>query len=131
MTLILLKNGGIGSGVIVSSNGYILTNHHVAGGKSKRLIVSLADGRNVDGITLWSDPVLDLAIVKISISDLTPLSLGDANALEVGEQAIAIGNPLGLELQRTVTSGIISALNRTIRIETEQGYQLYGRFNSN
>jgi serine protease Do len=112
---------GIGSGVIVSSNGYILTNHHVAGGKSKRLIVSLADGRNVDGITLWSDPVLDLAIVKISISDLTPLSLGDANALEVGEQAIAIGNPLGLELQRTVTSGIISALNRTIRIETEQG----------
>lgn len=116
-----VEKWGIGSGVVVSSNGYILTNHHVAGGKSKRLIVSLADGRNIDGVTLWSDPVLDLAIVKISLTDLTPISLGDANSLEVGEPAIAIGNPLGLELQRTVTSGIISALNRTIRIETEQG----------
>lgn len=112
---------GLGSGVIVSPNGYILTNHHVAGGKSKKLIVSLADGRNADGITLWSDPVLDLAIVKIGLGELTPINLGDANSIEVGETAIAIGNPLGLELQRTVTSGIISALNRTIRIETEQG----------
>ncbi|NSW91553.1 MAG: trypsin-like peptidase domain-containing protein [Firmicutes bacterium] len=112
---------GIGSGVIVSPNGYILTNHHVAGGKSKRLVVSLADGRNVDGVTLWSDPVLDIAIVKVNLAGLTPIPLGDANTLQVGEPAIAIGNPLGLELQRTVTSGIISALNRTIRIETEQG----------
>ncbi|NJD01797.1 MAG: trypsin-like serine protease [Ruminiclostridium sp.] len=112
---------GVGSGVIVSSDGYILTNNHVAGGKSKRIIVSLADGRNVDGETVWSDPVLDLAVVKINLTGLPALKLGDAEQLQVGEPAIAIGNPLGLEFQRTVTSGIISALNRTISIETDQG----------
>jgi Trypsin-like serine proteases, typically periplasmic, contain C-terminal PDZ domain len=112
---------GVGSGVIVSSNGYILTNNHVAGGKSKRIIVSFADGRNVDGTTVWADPVLDLAVVKVNLSGLPTLTLGDANTLQVGEPAIAIGNPLGLEFQRTVTSGIISALNRTIKIDTDQG----------
>lgn len=112
---------GVGSGVIVSRDGYILTNNHVAGGKSKRIVVSLADGRNVDGTVVWADPVLDLAAVKVNLTDLTPLTLGDASGLQVGEQAIAIGNPLGLEFQRTVTSGIISALNRTIRIDTDTG----------
>jgi len=112
---------GFGSGVIVSSDGYILTNYHVAGGRSNRIIVSLADGRNVDGEVVWSDPVLDLAAVKVNITGLTPLELGDATKLQVGEHAIAIGNPLGLDFQRSVTSGIISALNRTIRIETEDG----------
>ncbi len=119
------KNGdtevGVGSGVVVSSDGYILTNNHVAGGKSKRIVVSFADGRNVDGVVVWADPVLDLAAVKVNLTDLTPLMLGDASKLQVGELAIAIGNPLGLEFQRTVTSGIISALNRTIRIETDTG----------
>ena len=119
------KNGdtevGVGSGVVVSSDGYILTNNHVAGGKSKRIVVSFADGRNVDGMVVWADPVLDLAAVKVNLSDLTPLKLGDASKLQVGELAIAIGNPLGLEFQRTVTSGIISALNRTIKIDTDTG----------
>lgn len=112
---------GAGSGVIVSENGYILTNHHVAGGKSKRLIVSFADGSNLDGETLWSDSVLDLAVVRVGATGLTAIPLGDATKLQVGEPAIAIGNPLGLDFQRTVTSGIISALNRTISIQTEQG----------
>jgi len=112
---------GVGSGVIVSPDGYILTNHHVAGKKSKRIIVSLSNGRNLDGVTVWSNPVLDLAIVKIEARDLTAIPLGDATQLKVGEPAIAIGNPLGLQFQRTVTSGIISALNRTIKIETEEG----------
>ncbi|NLK87289.1 MAG: trypsin-like serine protease [Clostridiaceae bacterium] len=112
---------GFGSGVVVSSDGYILTNNHVAGGKSNRIIVSFADGRNVDGVVVWSDPVLDLAAVKVNLNGLTPLPLGDASTLEVGEHAIAIGNPLGLDFQRSVTSGIISALNRTISIETENG----------
>lgn len=112
---------GIGSGVIVSSDGYILTNNHVAGGKNKRIVVSLSDGRNVDGKTLWANQVMDLAIVKISMTGLPTIVLGDAKKLQVGEPAIAIGNPLGLQFQRTVTSGIISALNRTIKIDTEQG----------
>jgi serine protease Do len=108
---------GLGSGVIVSKDGYIVTNHHVAGGRNKRIIVSLADGRNVDGTTLWSDPVLDLAIVKINADNLTPVPLGDATKLKVGEPAIAIGNPFGLQFQRSVTSGVISGLNRTIQVE--------------
>lgn len=112
---------GFGSGVVVSPDGYILTNNHVAGGKSSRIVVSFADGRNVDGEVIWADPVLDLAAVKVNLTGLTPLPLGDASKLEVGETAIAIGNPLGLEFQRSVTSGIISALNRTISIETETG----------
>lgn len=112
---------GVGSGVIVSPDGYILTNHHVAGRKNNRIIVSLSDGRNVDGKTVWSDSVLDLAIVKVNQSGLPTVALGDATTLSVGEPAIAIGNPLGLDFQRTVTSGIISAVNRTISIETENG----------
>ena len=61
---------GVGSGVIVSSDGYILTNNHVAGGKSKRIVVSFADGRNVDGEVVWADPVLDLAAVKVNLTGL-------------------------------------------------------------
>lgn len=112
---------GIGSGIIVDSSGYILTNHHVAGGKSKKIVVTLTGGQAINGVTLWSDPVIDLAVVKINITGLPSAKLGDAKVLRVGEPAIAIGNPLGLQFQRTVTSGIISALNRTVKIETEQG----------
>jgi serine protease Do len=112
---------GVGSGVIVSEGGYILTNHHVAGGKSKRIVISLHDGRNIDGVTQWSDAVLDLAVVKVNAENLTTIPLGNSDRVEVGETAVAIGNPLGLQFQRTVTSGIVSALNRTIEIETEQG----------
>ena len=108
---------GVGSGIIVSPNGYILTNNHVAGGQNKRIIISLQDGRNIDGTTVWADPVLDLAVVKITADNLTVLPLGDATTLQVGEPAFAIGNPLGLQFQRTVTSGIISALNRTIEVD--------------
>lgn len=112
---------GVGSGVIMTPDGYIITNNHVAGGRNKRIVVSLADGRNVEGTTVWADPVIDLAIVKINEKGLTTIPIGDAKSLQVGEPAIAIGNPLGLQFQRTVTSGIISALNRTIKIDTEQG----------
>lgn len=112
---------GLGSGILVSPNGYILTNNHVAGGKNKRIIVTLAGGDNLDGTTLWSDPVIDLAIVKINVTGLPAAKLGDSNNIKVGEPAIAIGNPLGLQFQRTVTSGIISALNRTIQIDTDNG----------
>jgi len=112
---------GVGSGVVVSHDGYILTNNHVAGGKSNRITVSFYDGRNVDGEVVWADPVIDLAVVKVNLTGLTTLTLGDATKLQVGEPAVAIGNPLGLEFQRSVTSGIISALNRTISIDTDTG----------
>ncbi len=115
------ENWGVGSGIIVDPNGYILTNHHVAGGKNKRIVVTLSGGENLDGTTLWSDPVIDLAVVKVESTGLPAAKLGDSNNLKVGEPAIAIGNPLGLQFQRTVTSGIVSALNRTIQIPTDQG----------
>lgn len=118
------KVEGFGSGVIVTSNGFILTNQHVAGDKGNKSVVSLFGGKNVEGTTIWSDAMLDMAVVKVNENNLKYLPLGDANGLQVGQTAIAIGNPLGLQLQRTVTSGIISALNRTIQIgtDTDQAY---------
>jgi len=112
---------GIGSGIIVDPKGYILTNHHVAGGKNKRIIVTLSGGDSVDGVTLWSDSNIDLAVVKINVSGLPYAKLGDSGVLRVGEPAIAVGNPLGLQFQKTVTSGIVSGLNRTVEIATEKG----------
>lgn len=111
---------GVGSGVIVSENGYIITNYHVAGGKSK-ILVTLENGEVVDGKNIWGDPVLDLAMVKIDGKGLPIAKLGDNSKLKVGDIAIAIGNPLGLQFQRTVTSGVISGLNRTIAVDTEIG----------
>lgn len=111
--------GGLGSGVIIQSDGYILTNSHVVSdGNVKELKVLFENGEQVDGTVLWTDPLLDLAIVKVDVSNLPVADLGDSDALEVGEIAIAIGNPLGLEFQRTVTSGIISGLNRSVSVET-------------
>jgi S1-C subfamily serine protease len=107
---------GVGSGVIVDSSGYILTNNHVAGGDARDIVVSLYDGRDLPGTTVWAEPVLDLAIVKVNAGRLTTAALGDSKTVLIGEQAIAIGNPLGLTFQRTVTAGIISAVNRTIEV---------------
>lgn len=107
---------GVGSGVIVDKDGYILTNNHVADINSKNITVSLYDGREVTGNTIWADPLLDLSIVKIDGNNLNAADLGDPNLDKVGETVVAIGNPLGLNFERTVTAGIISAKNRTIQI---------------
>lgn len=115
------ENWGLGSGVIVDSRGYILTNSHIAGEKSQRIVVTLTGGDSVDGVCLWSDAVMDLAIVKINVTGLPVIKLGDSGSLKIGESAIAVGNPLGLQFQRTVTAGIVSALNRTVQVETDQG----------
>lgn len=110
---------GLGSGVIIQSDGYILTNSHVvADGNAKELKVLFENGEQVDGVVLWNDSMMDMAIVKVDVSNLPVADLGDSDKLEVGEIAIAIGNPLGLEFQRTVTSGIISGLNRSVSVET-------------
>lgn len=112
---------GIGSGVIVDPNGYILTNDHVAGGNPSSITVILSNGDELEGKTLWSDPTLDLAIVKVNASNLPAATLGNSENLEIGEIAIAVGTPLGLQFQHTVTAGIISALNRTVRVTTNLG----------
>lgn len=105
----------IGTGVIVDAGGYILTNNHVADA-SKDLDISLYDGRNVTGRVVWSDPILDISIVKVKQTGLPHAVLGDSKNLRIGDAAIAIGNPLGLKFQRSVTSGIVSALNRTVQM---------------
>lgn len=100
---------GLGSGVIVSEDGYILTNNHVAGDADK-LTVHLADGRTLDATLVGGDKATDIAVLKVEADNLTPAKLGESTALEVGEWVLAIGSPFGLE--QTVTAGIVSATGR-------------------
>ena len=110
---------GVGSGVIFRADGYIVTNNHVIAG-AKEIIVSLADGRSVSGELIGTDEITDLAVVKIDADNLTSAEFGDSDDIMVGEPAIAIGNPLGLEFQGSVTAGVISALNRTLNLNDRQ-----------
>jgi serine protease Do len=111
----VLIEKGVGSGVIFDSNGYIATNNHVVDG-AQEIVVSLPDGRTMSGKVLGVDAATDLAVVKVEASGLPTVTFGDSDSLLVGEPAIAIGNPLGLEFRGTVTVGVISALNRTIEV---------------
>ena len=110
---------GLGTGFIVTSDGYIISNSHVTGEKYSKCYVTLENGNSYDGTVVWSDTDLDLSIVKITAKNLPHVSLGDSSSIRVGENVYAIGNPIGFEFRRTVTSGIISAKNRTIKIEEE------------
>lgn len=101
---------GQGSGFIVESNGIILTNSHVVN-NADRVTVILRDGRTFEGKVLGADPVTDLAVVKIEGENFPTVTLGDSSQIEVGDWAIAVGNPLGLD--NTVTLGIVSTLNRS------------------
>lgn len=103
------KQMGLGSGVIVGKEGYVLTNNHVVQG-SEEITVKLSDKRQFKGKVIGADPKTDLAVVKIEAHNLPVLNLGDSDKLKVGERVIAIGNPFGLN--QTVTSGIISATGR-------------------
>lgn len=113
-----------GSGIIISKDGYILTNYHVVEyadpkktlSKNTTLEVFLSDKQQASAKFVGGDSKTDLAVIKIDKKNLTAATLGDSDELEVGELAVAIGNPLGLEFQGTVTVGVISALNRTVTI---------------
>ncbi len=110
---------GLGTGVIVTDNGYILSNEHVTGAKYSKCYITLENGNTYDGTVAWSDSDLDLSITKINAKNLEYVTLSDSNQIRVGETVYAIGNPIGFEFRRTVTSGIISAKNRTIKIEEQ------------
>ena len=112
-----VKSLSLGTGTIISENGYILTNWHLAGNKYSSCYVTLENGSVINGNTVWADEDLDLAIIKINANNLNYLLLGDSDKIKLGQEVYAIGNPIGVEFQRTVTSGIISGLNRTIKIE--------------
>ncbi len=114
---------GSGSGVVYGSNGYIITNNHVIEGASE-ISVIFADGARFPATLIGADPETDLAVLLVDRPDLTPITLGASDGLLIGEPAIAVGNPLGLEGGPTVTSGIVSALNRTLSVDA--GSPLYG-----
>lgn len=108
---------GAGSGVIISKDGYIVTNNHVVSGATS-LKVTTTDGTEYDASFVGKDSQTDLAVIKVDANNLQAATLGDSDILQVGDPAIAIGNPLG-ELGGTVTTGIISATDRQITIDDE------------
>ncbi|MEV1146918.1 trypsin-like peptidase domain-containing protein, partial [Micromonospora sp. NPDC049799] len=116
----IATDNGEGSGVILSADGYVLTNNHViasAGGDSVRVI--FADGKTAEARIVGTDPKTDLAVVKASgVGDLKPATFGDSDAMQVGDQVLALGSPLGL--QGSVTAGILSARDRTIQAGSGQ-----------
>lgn len=108
---------GLGTGIIVSDNGHILSNCHVTGEKFATCYVTLENGYTYEGSVVWCDVDLDLSITKIDAFNLPYATIGDSSNIKSGETVYAIGNPIGYEFRKTITSGIISATNRTIRIE--------------
>jgi S1-C subfamily serine protease len=102
---------GAGSGVAISSDGYMLTSAHVVAG-GQRVSASFSDGRELGAEVIGADPLSDLAVVRAEASDLNPAQLGDADELRVGQLVVAIGSPMGLA--GTVTAGVVSALGRSL-----------------
>lgn len=118
---------GIGSGSIVSKDGYIVTNSHVVSdGDAKEINVLFNNGETAPAELVWNDSSLDLAIIKVDSNNknLKAIDIGDSDEMGVGDRVVAIGNPLGFQLQSTVTSGIISGLNRSVSFNT--GVQMDG-----
>lgn len=111
---------GLGTGIVVSSNGYILSNNHVTGDKFSTCYVTIEDKNTYTGTVVWADRSLDLSLVKINASNLIAANIGSSETVRVGETVYAIGNPVGFEFRRTVTSGIISALNRTVKLQENE-----------
>lgn len=105
---------GIGSGFVIKSDGYILTANHVIR-KARRIEVILPDGEALEGGIVGADPTTDIAVIKVAAENLPVAKLGDSSKLKVGQIVIALGNPFGLTGGPTVTMGVISALNRSIR----------------
>lgn len=110
-----VETEGVGSGVIFRADGYIVTNNHVIE-NAREIIVSLADGSTVNGQLVGTDEMTDIAVVKVDTQNLPAARFGNSDEIMVGEPVVAIGNPMGLEFQGSVTVGVVSALNRTIEI---------------
>tara|TARA_B100000927_G_scaffold151025_1_gene121714 strand:- start:941 stop:2149 length:1209 start_codon:yes stop_codon:yes gene_type:complete len=122
-----LPNGG-GSGVVISSDGLIMTNHHVID-NSVQVRVVFEDGRMYESKIVGSDRLTDIGLLKISTSNLVPISIGNSDSLKVGDLAVAIGHPLTLGAAPTVTTGVVSALERRLDVGSEamdSGVTLFG-----
>jgi serine protease Do len=110
-----LVRAGTGSGFVITSDGYILTNNHVIENAAE-VVVTFGSGEEVEAQIVGADPPTDLAVLKVNKTDLPAVRFADSDKLQVGEQVIAIGNPLGLEFQQSVTVGYISATERLLTI---------------
>ena len=110
---------GQGSGIVVASDGYIMTNNHIVG-KADRIHVTLKDGRELDAKLIGTDPMSDVALIKIEATGLPTVRLGDSDDLKVGEWVVAIGNPFGLS--HTVTAGIVSAKGRSVNLMQQEDF---------
>ena len=106
-------DNGSGTGVVLTKDGYLVTNCHVVQG-AKTIHVLLTDGRTLGASVVGADPVSDLAVLYVQAKDLTPAEFGDSNALRVGDAVAAIGDPLGSQFRGTMTDGIVSAINRDV-----------------
>jgi putative serine protease PepD len=114
---------GIGSGVILTADGQILTNNHVVSGAAE-VTVTLNDGRDFPATVVGTDAASDLAVLQLrGASGLTPATLGDSSSVKIGDEVVAFGSPGGL--QGTVTSGIVSALNRDVNVAEDEGQNPY------
>ncbi len=118
-----MVQAGLGSGVVVSADGYILTNNHVVE-KADRIRVVLDDGREVEAKIIGRDPKTDLAVVKIDVKDLTYAKLGDSDTMQVGDWVLAFGSPFGFS--QTMTQGIVSAKGRNTPIIASNNPKLIG-----
>lgn len=110
---------GSGSGIILNSEGYIVTNNHVIQGAQEITVVLNSSSKEYVAKLMGTDPTADLAVLKIEETDLPYIEFGDSSSLEVGDEVFAIGNPLGQELMGTFTHGVISAVNRMVTVENE------------
>ena len=116
----IIPSRGQGSGFVIDGKGYILTNNHVVA-KAQKIVITTASGKKIRATLVGRDPRSDLAVIKIPAKEVNAVAdLGDSDGIRPGQKAIAIGNPFGLS--HTLTTGIVSALNRSIR--TEEGYQV-------
>ena len=109
---------GTGSGVVVSADGVIVTNNHVVQ-DAERVRVRLSDGRSADAKVVGTDPISDLAVLRITAKNLQPIEIGDSRAVEVGQWVMAVGNPLGFD--NTVSVGVVSSLKRSLPVNRDNG----------
>ncbi len=114
-----MQERAAGSGVIIDSDGYIVTNYHVIQ-NAQEIVVTLGTGEEITAEVVGADPPTDLAVLRVDKDDLPAIELSDSDELSAGEPAIAIGNPLGLEFQQTVTLGVVSAPERSVNIQGQQ-----------
>ncbi len=111
----------LGSGVIISDKGYIITNQHVVGTDGAKVTVTLYDGSVREAKTVWSDDALDIAVLWVNTAFSSHAVMGESGELRAGDDVIAIGNPLSMQFERSVTKGIVSAVGRSVAISTSSG----------